>query len=152
MPSKDIKKFKFVWGLLCTMSSVDLESNNISLFNVVDQFNIPAKLFNTKDLKNINYNHEIVTTWRRILDLSVSEDKINTDIKILIRDPEDKIITETVAPFVFPESKKSLRFRIQLPIINFNIPGSYIIEVAIKHENSSDFTIEGQIPFEIVKL
>ena len=37
--NKENKKIKHLWSLICTSSSVDKTSNNISLFNIIEQLN-----------------------------------------------------------------------------------------------------------------
>ena len=54
---KEIKKVEIdpiqcVWGLICSMSVTDKDTNNVSLFNIVEQFNLPEDAFSTQKKEN----------------------------------------------------------------------------------------------------
>jgi hypothetical protein len=59
---------KHVWTVLCAQSLTDLESNQISLINVIEQLTIsdapPRK--KTKDLPVVQLEAQLVSMWTRI--------------------------------------------------------------------------------------
>jgi len=80
-----VDHIKGVWGVLCSMSSVDQQRNNISLFNVIEQFNLPVAFFEQqKKLKKtlvFPLPFEIVVCWRRVLNIGISDEEIVSEIK-----------------------------------------------------------------------
>ena len=49
----ELKLVRCVWGLLCSLSSIDQEKKNISLFNVIEQLNIPQSFFSNQSTGKI---------------------------------------------------------------------------------------------------
>src|SRR3989344_355971 len=102
-----VDHIKGVWGVLCSMSSVDQQRNNISLFNVIEQFNLPVAFFEQqKKLKKtlvFPLPFEIVVCWRRVLNIGISDEEIASDIKIKTIDPGGGVLQEMLVPLRFPQ-------------------------------------------------
>ncbi len=148
-----IEHVQCVWGLLCSLSSIDQERNNISLFNVIEQFNLPKDFFvqqekEKKPLLFIN-PYEIVSCWRRTLDLGISDEEILADSKIKTIDPTGKVLQEALIPLKFPRGIKRLRSRFVMQGIMASVVGDYIHQIEIKLPNQEDFKKVLEIPFEI---
>lgn len=150
---KKVPSVYCVWGMLCSFSSIDQERNNISLFNIIEQFNLPAQLF-TEQLKQnrpltIAYEYEIVLLWRRVLDIKISDDEIIKDLKIKTIDSSGKVIQELVVPLKFLKGKKSLRLRIGSPGLTFTRQGDYVLRIEMEGLDDSEFEKMIEIPFLI---
>jgi len=148
-----VEHAKCVWGLLCSISSIDQERNNISLFNVIEQFNIPIDFFTKQKEEGkpllAMYPHEVVLCWRRTLDIAISNEEILADSKIKTVDPSGKILHETLAPLKFPSGIKTLRSRFIMQGIMASSTGMYVHQVQIKLPNQDEFKTVLEIPFEI---
>src|SRR3989344_3127573 len=46
---------QFLWGLLCSLSSIDQERNNVSLFYIVEEIGIPQEIFKQEGKKVIPF-------------------------------------------------------------------------------------------------
>ena len=153
--NKKIKKASFVfvrcvWGLFCGSASIDQESNNISLFNIIDQINISKKNFpKQNESKIIPSNYEIVVLLRRLLNLDIDNEKFNIDIKLKLIDPNNKILREIVAPLEFERDKRNMRFRFKMDSFVVTIPGDYFYKIEIKQLEDKDFKTSYEIPFEV---
>jgi hypothetical protein len=152
---KPIDQIKCVWGLLCSLSSNDQERNNISLFNVIDQFNLPAGFFDQQEKEKkpllVPLQHEMVIHWRRTLDIGIIDDEIFSDFKVKTIDPAGIILQEILNPLNFPKGIKILRSRLDIPGVLATTAGSYIHQIEIKLPNQSEFKKVLEIPFEIRK-
>ena len=106
-----------MWGLLCSMSAIDQQQNNISLFNIIDQLNIPRgefeKVTHEKNTLLLPISHELVLLWRRMLDTDLSSEPIRTELKLSLIDPKGKVLNELLTTLEIPSQKRSVRFRIQ---------------------------------------
>ena len=152
MKKVDVDHIKCVWGLLCSLSSVDQERNNISLFNIVEQVNIPAEYFAEQKKKNnliFPLSYEIVLLWRRTLDLGISDEEIFADIKIKTIDPTGKILQEVLSPLKFPMGIKRLRSRFAMQGVLASMPGDYVHQIEIKMSDQNEFKTVLEIPYEI---
>ncbi|OGI67531.1 hypothetical protein A3A05_00135 [Candidatus Nomurabacteria bacterium RIFCSPLOWO2_01_FULL_41_12] len=149
----EIEYAKCVWGLLCSLSSVDQERNNISLFNVVEQINIPIEFFVQQKKENKNlvfpFSYEVVLCWRRTLDIGISNEEILADFKIKVVDPSGKILQEILSPLKFPKGIKRLRSRLVMQGMLASMAGDYAYHVEIKLPNQNDFEKVLEIPLEV---
>ncbi len=146
---------KCVWGLLCSLSSTDQLTNNISLFNIIEQFTLPAVYFRKQKSEEetliFHYAYEVILNWRRALSLEISNEEISADLKFKIIGPNEEILQETIAPLKFPQGKKNVRFRIPMPGLVANLPGSYIGRVEVKFKDEKEFKQSLDIPFEVTE-
>ena len=150
-----IEPAKCVWGVLCSMSSIDQERNNISLFNIIEQFNIPTDFFTQqeKEKKNLIFplSYEVVLCWRRTLDTIISDEEILADFKIKTVDSVGKVLQETLSPLRFPKGIKRLRSRFIMQGMMISSVGDYVHQIEIRSPNQKDFRKVLEIPFEIRK-
>ena len=116
-------------GVLCSLSSIDSERNNISLFNVIEQLNPVGNFF--LEQKKINkplllpIECEVVLLWRRLHDADIFDDEINTDFKLKFIDPFGKVLQETLSPLKIQKQKKRTRFRVRMNALPLTVPGNY---------------------------
>jgi hypothetical protein len=147
---------KCVWGLICSMSAIDQQKNNISLFNVIDQLNIPKtefeKLTSQNDGMLLPIPHELVLLWRRALELQFCDEELKTDIKLSLIDPRGKIISETLTPLHFPARKRSMRFRMQVGAFKITTKGDYVYRVEVVQPNTTIFTKVLEVPLQVAEI
>ena len=149
--TRNIPLVRCVWGLICGMASIDKDNNNISLFNVIDQINLPKKIFlaDNKDRK-ILFNHEVVVLLRRVLDIEVDSSEFNIDIKLKLVSPSSSILQEILTPLIFQKNKKNMHFRFNINGLMVTESGDYcyIMEVQ-RSEGKDNFDKVFEIPFNI---
>ena len=88
---RDTSPVRCVWGLLCSMSSIDQQRNNISLFNVIDELHLPADAFKANEKRRILFEHEIVTLWRKTMDTEIDDRTLRFDIGVSLFDPNGAV-------------------------------------------------------------
>ena len=151
----ELHPIQCAWGLLCSLSSTDKDSNSISLFNIVEQFNLPKDAFDRqKEAKKVLLfpaQYEVILFLRRALNVSIFDDEILSDIKIKTIDPSGNTIQETISSFKFPKGMKRLRFRVIMAGLSFTTIGNYVHQIEIKSLTSNDFRKLLEIPFEIIE-
>jgi hypothetical protein len=131
---------ELTWSILCSSSSVDIDTNNLTLSNIIDEITIPDVLFSERpantDRVEINFNLQLVSLWSRF-----EQNSTDTDItaKIELIDPENKSLNTTEFNFKFPANKTRMRQRTNIPIIVITKPGIYNFRVSTKSEKGSDF-------------
>ena len=144
-----------VWGHICSLSSIDQDRNNISLFNIIEQINIPHDVFvlQKKEKKSILIPciHEVVLLWSRIIDIDALNEEFQFDFKLKVRDPNEVVVRETLATVVFAKNIKRTRFRIIVDALVITIPGNYLYEVDVKKTEGGDFQRTLNIPFEVAE-
>lgn len=151
----NIENIIYVWGQLCSLSSIDQEKNNVSLFNMIDQFNLPKVFFEAqkKQGKNLLFPSpcEIVLCWKRMLDISISNEEISADSKIKLIDPQGVVLHEILIPIKFPRGINIFRSRIYMQGMWASVFGRYVYQIEMKSPSMVEFKKVGDILFEVTE-
>lgn len=130
-------KIDLTWSILCSSSSVDFESNNLTLSNIIDEITIPDALFTERpanvDSVEINFNLQLVSLWSRTEQTAADSDIV---VKIELIDPDGKSLNTTEFNFQFPANKTRMRQRTNIPILVITNPGIYNFRVSTKSEGT----------------
>lgn len=148
-----------VRGLICSLSSVDQERNNISLFNVIEQISVSKDFFLEQVKHSKNGNHllfpiqiEIVLLLRRVLQLAISEGEISTDLKLTLIDPRGQNVQTLILPVLLKKDKRRAHVRIKIDSLPFTVPGDYFYKVEVRVVGKNDFEdTNAVIPLEVVE-
>jgi len=145
-----------VWGHLCSLSSIDQERNNISLFNLIDQLNLPLDFFKERERQKAKIglfpvSYEIVLLFRKIVNIDTSHE-LAVDVKIKLVDPSGEVLQETLSPIKFAPGIKRFRARIRSNAVAVTTTGDYVYRVEVKEPLAEDFMQVLNIPFEIVSV
>ena len=144
------KQVHCVWGLVCSLSSIDQERNNISLFNVVDQINLPGQFFKTsEEVKPLPFPHEIVTLWRRAIDTSIDNRELSVDVEIALVDPAEKAIQRLLMPLKFASGSRRTRSRLRTNTVSITLPGDYIYLISVVPSDGTEPQPVCRIPLEV---
>jgi hypothetical protein len=145
-----------VWGLLCSLSSIDQERNNISLFNIIDQLNIPAKFLADSALAEkpafFHVPHEIILLWMRTLNTAISAEVVSTTCRLSLIDPRGKELQQTMAPLNLDRNIRRMRFRMRTHGLNITVPGDYIYRVEVRDLRGTNYNKVLEVPFEVVSV
>lgn len=148
---------RVMWGLLCSMSSIDQQRNNISLINVITQVNIPAADFVRAESSGhkglmLQLNHELVIMFRRMGLQSLGADDLNTDIKISLFNPKGEVLGEILNTITFPGTSRNHGHRISLNSFTVTSEGDYEYRVSIFNKDNNEFEQLYVIPFTVEKI
>jgi len=146
-------QIQFVWGHICSLSSIDQERNNISLFNVIEQINVPADALemNKKENKPVLFplQHEILLLFRRAIDPALTQEQFTSvDMKVSLVDPLGAQLVENLIPMKFPNSKR-YRYRLQNPGFLITKPGDYVYRIQLREQHQESFGQPHEIPIEV---
>jgi hypothetical protein len=129
---KKIANVQCLWGLLCSLSSIDQERNNLSLFNVIDQITLPKQFFSANsETKVLPFGHELVTLWRRTIDTKLDDRELAVDVEIALIDPHEAVIHRILSPLKFASGSRRSRFRVMADGIHLTTPGDYFYRISI---------------------
>lgn len=157
---KSIGLVKCVWGIICSLSSTDQRTNNISLFNIIDEISLPTDFFQQQEEQKKQKKillaplpHEVILFWRRLLNIEFSNEEMIADLKVKTINPQGSILQETITTAVrFEKDKRNLRIGITMPGLIADMAGDYMYRVEIKLQDDEDFKFALEIPFIIKKL
>ncbi len=137
------------WTLFCLSSSIDMESNNLSLFNIIENVNVEMniddqqqQIYKEKGWYAAPLNFQLVTKLQR--------DNLNNDAKFLtsykIFDPSNKKIgQEFGGEITFPKGIDSIRIRNLVADFPLTVSGLYRITFELKDLNEKNNIVTGEL-------
>src|SRR3989344_7491217 len=153
MPKQDQKStigsINCVWGLVCSLSSLDQQRNNLSLFNVIDQINLPSEVYEQAKKGQpvgVQIPIEVVMLWRRAIDTKIDDRALAFDTQVELIDPNGKSLIKILTKVQFSSFNRINRIRLQGNGIFVTIPGDYVFEVSYKTLEETGFHDIFKIP------
>lgn len=150
---KKIETVSHIWSVVCSMSAIDNESNNISLFNVLERatLSIPqAEFERIISEKAKGFLFPIPVEFISLFRKNEPEKGVAFDVRTSLLDPSGQraqVMTErTIA---IEKDKTNFRLRNRLSNLPINTEGSYCFIVEIKDVGSSDYLEVSRVPLEI---
>lgn len=135
-----------VWSVLCKHSVIDKDTNNISMFDILEQLiiNNGSGIKSNKTGVIIPIEYEIINFW--------TTDKKDVDNKSTMRvdiyNPEGKKEKTFEQKLEIPKGNRRLRTRLQINGFLVKIPGIYVFEVSyLQHDK---YKKVAALPLEII--
>ena len=139
---------KHIWSVVCKKSTIEQETNLISLFDSLEQLNVqtngdkPAGV----DVVNVPMENEVVSFWFR--------ENVNQlekySIKIEIIDPDNRVLNTYDNIMEFPKGMRRIRARVKSIAIPVTKSGIYFYRVSFKKVDEKDFSEAVKIPVEVI--
>lgn len=152
MSNKNPKHIDCLWGLICSMSAIDQQNNNISLFNIINQINVPFGTFGKEKDFISPRPHELMVVFRRVVPSKLCTNVLVLDVKVSLIDPLGKALSEMLVPIKFDAGKRIMRFRFQIPGFKLTNPGDYVYRVETRQPSSDQMEKVSEIPFEAIEM
>jgi hypothetical protein len=152
------KSIKFIWSVLCQSSSIDVDSNSVSIFNTVEEikasFNSPKDDDLRKEIeKELEKPSLVIPVQLQIVTLlqkTAENTQINGEIEVEFMNPEGKSIFKTSHPLTIPVDKKRLRDRMKINGLTITTGGEYSFKVRIKENRESAFEEFTTLPLDVM--
>jgi hypothetical protein len=142
---------KHIWSVLCSRSIIDIESNNISLIDVVEQVEITrnpiSKDVSQKDEKlTIPLTFTLVNFWSRVS----KEESFKGFLELDFIDPTDTILTTISYAFDVKENNRRMRTRTIMAGLPVTEGGIYKFRTKVKFSETDAYSIVNELPLEVV--
>lgn len=132
------KKIEFpsvrhVWSILCSSSSIDQQTNNLSLYNLLEEITLVKKEINEKKKEAkgpylpILISFQLITLWEKI-----EPGLVESRAKIQLVDPEEKILIESEYDFKIEPHQEKTRYIANLNALPFTTDGMYQFRILLK--------------------
>ena len=141
-----MKNIKNLWSIICRSSSIDRDTNIISLFDLVEEITITSDL-KSGSIKNSELIHipiEIITMWQR--SESIEKDLV-INVKIVSVSPNGKENNIGPVALTFEKGKPRVRLRVKVGGVVFNGFGQYNFKVLFEEKNK--YVEVEEIPLEV---
>lgn len=137
---------KHAWTILCRKSSIDKDTNNLSLFDSFEELHVtPTDKLPDKAKQGLPVNFEIVSLW---YDNDPSTESKGT-LRIELYDSKNKKFKEFDHEFVIPKNFKRMRTRIRMIGLPMSEAGDYIFKIKYQKSDQTNYTLATELPFEI---
>ena len=138
------EKLQHQWSILCKESSIDGQSNNLSLFNIVEQVGLNAEVFAEKKEGAIPMNLELVTLWEKQVDKS----EVQAEIEVEFQDPDGKPLGKFPYTISVPRRRHRHILKLNgLPITEKS--GRYVFKIRKKEGEENRFIEVSEVPIEV---
>lgn len=136
---------KNIWSIICEKSSIDAQTNLLSLFNCVEeiQLTIDKEKMPKSDKLVIPFSLKIISFWT-IEDSS--KDNL-AEIKIDLMDPKGKILNEFPVTLKAKKGEKRLRSITNIQGIQITEGGRYCYKILQK--KGTKFEVASETPLDI---
>ena len=144
---------KHVWSILCQQSSIDQETNLISLFNAIEELNINLDKANA--LENnllISVQLQLVSYWVREEALAEETLTIRTELV----NPEGKVLNSFDNKLIIKSGILRFRHRNNIQGLTISGPGRYhlrVVEIkASKEMILTELPLDVKVSYKIMDL
>lgn len=130
-----------IWTVLCSKSLVDQETQNITLFEVLEQVNVPKEFFSSKK-EVVLPNFEVVSLWGR-----ANVDKaIKGKARLTLQTPSGKSLNQHEYAIDLSTHQRT-RTRAKVNSLIVNEPGRY--QFSIERFENQRWKVVGRVPLLI---
>lgn len=136
---------KHIWSLLCEDSSVDQETNKLSLRNVLESIEIKVQ-GNLPEKMVIPISFEIVSFFTRA-DASTDEE-LHFKAR-LVNAEMDQLGKDFPVDIKFPAKSNRLRSRLKIQGLPIKGEGKYAFIISIKTSKEKEYKTVAELPLEI---
>jgi hypothetical protein len=138
------------WIVLCEQSSVDINTNHLSLFRTIEEINInspkqPLPVLPPEGVSAV-FPHELVAVWSRYPE--ITENDLDVVAKLRLCDPNGGVLHEQDIKMTFQKGKQNLRTLIKFDQFKFKTAGEYRYELELVSDNVNK--IKADVSFVVV--
>ena len=138
---------RHIWSVICQSHSIDKESNNISLFNVLEQVKFSptpvAADYDEADFVMISLSFEFVSLWERLGD----DETEQTSVRLVVHDPDGKRVGPDERQMSFSVEKARQRTIVRVASFPYSKPGRY--EFSIEQESGGRWNSVALVPLTV---
>ena len=138
-----------IWTVLCKNSSIDSETNNFNLFEVLEQVTVNLKPNSSKRVGNeqmpVVLPYHSVTLWERD---EIGKEEV-FDIRIEVVDPSDKVLAKFNHTVKFDRNARRLRARFTNDVLPVTSEGIYHYRVLLKDDLPDMYVVKAEVPIEV---
>ena len=139
---------KNIWSIISTKTVVDKDSNMISLFDCIEQFNvnIDKKDIDKNKVKKVSAKFEIVSFWK---DDEIKKER-HGEFAIELYDPNNKKLNKYENSFVIPKAMKRMRTIITFGGFPITTEGEYIFKIKYRKNKKEKYVQVSELPIEVI--
>lgn len=139
---------RHIWSILCTKSVIDKASNNVSLFEIIEEIHLPPEIREVEQ-KNIEAIAAMPFDWVTLWVRSKVDEPESGNVKDMIVSPSGKIIVVKEYGVELYKHKRS-RITRRIPMPPSNKTGVYGFRTYVKDERRNIWRKVAEVPLEVI--
>lgn len=147
------KNLRHAWSILCTSSTLDQETNNLSLNNLIEQLNVNIGKEDAKKKSEDGSQGYMIPVQLEVITRVIKRDpqmNLAFEIKIDLLDPSNKVLaSHSPGTIGLKNGVKNMRIRSRLPGFPVTAPGTYTLSVQLKEAGESEYTEVDRLPLDV---
>ena len=139
---------KHIWSVLCGGSSVDTETNNLSLYNELEELNVTVSSKVGERISgpiSVPVDYEIITLLFR--DVADDSEKVDQVFEVVY--PDGKVGMRKEHNLEMPKGARRFRWRAKVRGFVVNSPGTYWFVVSVRQQGEDNFRKVAEIPLDV---
>lgn len=136
---------KHIWSVLCQKSSIDVETNLLSLFSCVEELSLT--LDSSEALKNnlvVPTEFQLVSFWAR----EKAEEESSLEVEGELIDAQGKVLNKFNNKFAIKKGVLRFRNRTNIQGLPITGPGRYLLRLKQKDEQEN-WSVVTELPVDI---
>ena len=135
---------KHAWTVLCQKSTIDKDTNTMSLVDVFEELTFNKEVPDKK-VTGVPLSFELVSLWYD----NLYEKESSGTLLVEVYDEQNKKLKEFTHEFVIPKQFKRMRTRVRVNGLPFSGLGDYTIRISYKHGTEKEYTEVTELPLEL---
>lgn len=132
-----------IWTVVCSMSVIDRETNNLSLFNIIEQLNILAQ---PQSDMTLQLTLNVVTLWGRV-DYAIPAQGSS---RITFLSPLGEAIGQVEGEIDLSKHERLRMFR-RFPLgLNLKDSGRYCFRIELRMKDEEHWLTVANVPLQVV--
>lgn len=151
MSKKSIEKIEYLGSIICIGTSIDRDTNNLTVFNIIEEINIleselkkPFKSESEKE-RIIPFSFEMVTLWKKL----IKDQEVSGQVRVDLIDPIGNMIQKFEYSITIKKEHKRLRNKAQIRGLKITEVGEYMYYIYLKEIGTNTFNLVGRVPFVV---
>jgi hypothetical protein len=137
---------EYKWSMLAKGSSVDQESNLLSVFEILEELKVDIKVIKETEFLVLPIQFQLISLWeKKVKDSEVKR----AEILVECYDPNGKLMNSLNHDLVIPADKKRMRLKIHINGLKLTASGNYIFKLS-KQEEDGKMEKIAEIPLEVI--
>lgn len=138
------KNLLHAWTILCRFTSVDRDSNNLSILGILEELGVKQTSPNG-DPVVVPIDVELISLWEKVKDDIDAAGKV----KVEYVDPQGKILNTINYEVTIGPKLKRMRQRGKIQGLQLTVPGNYFFRVYARESDKENWNIMGQTGFTL---
>ncbi|MDP3735628.1 MAG: hypothetical protein Q8R39_04350 [bacterium] len=144
----EIPHIEHVWSQLCQLSSVDQDTNSVSLFHLIEELAIERAKSAPPPPEGgvvIPVACELVTLWHK----RSEGQHVIADVEVALFDPQGARLQSVIYKLDIAPQHSRTRFRLKMNGLKITTAGTYSFAVNIRGPNETQFVEAARVPLGV---